>query len=78
MSKIKLAMDVVSDLKSLAESIETLVKGMEANESLTTKEIADEEVKKKLNAKAKSEKTEVEKEEIKETKTRAIGCSIKV
>lgn len=33
MSKIKLALDVISDLKSLAESIEALVYAMELNES---------------------------------------------
>ncbi len=32
MSKIKLALDVVSDLRSLAESLETLVQAMEMNE----------------------------------------------
>lgn len=56
MSKIKLALDVVSDLKSLAESIETLVHAMETNESSTTNEVAEEPTKKKLKAKA----TEVE------------------
>lgn len=34
MSKIKLALDVASDLKSLAESIEILVQAMEINESV--------------------------------------------
>jgi len=49
MSKIKLALDVVSDLKSLAESIETLVRAMETNE------VADEPVKEtKKKAKGKS------------------------
>ena len=49
MSKIKLALDVVSDLKSLAESIETLVHAMESNEEPT---------KKKSKAKAKVEEPE--------------------
>lgn len=53
MSKIKLALDVVSDLKSLAESIETLVHAMESNE------VANEEpTKKKSKAKAKVEEPE--------------------
>ena len=45
MSKIKLALDVVSDLKSLAESIETLVRAMEANEPYVENEVAKEPVK---------------------------------
>ncbi len=45
MSKIKLALDVVSDLKSLAESIETLVHAMEANEPNLENEVAKEPVK---------------------------------
>ena len=54
MSKIKLALDVVSDLKSLAESIETLVHAMESNE------VANEEpTKKKSKTKAKVEEPEV-------------------
>lgn len=57
MSKIKLALDVVSDLKSLAESIETLVYAMETNESMVTNEpivTADETVKEtKKRSKAK-------------------------
>ena len=53
MSKIKLALDVVSDLKSLAESIETLVHAMESNE------VANEEPnKKKSKTKAKVEEPE--------------------
>lgn len=53
MSKIKLALDVVSDLKSLAESIETLVHAMESNE------VANEEpTKKKSKGKAKVEEPE--------------------
>ena len=57
MSKIKLALDVVGDLKSLAESIETLVYAMETNESIVTNEpivTADETVKEtKKRSKAK-------------------------
>jgi hypothetical protein len=60
MSKIKLALDVVSDLKSLAESIETLVRAMEANEVAPTNE---EPTKKKSKAKAKTEEPEPEVEE---------------
>jgi len=60
MSKIKLALDVVSDLKSLAESIETLVRAMEANEAAPTNE---EPTKKKSKAKAKVEEPEPEVEE---------------
>ena len=53
MSKIKLALDVVSDLKSLAESIETLVHAMESNE------VANEEpTKKKSKTKAKVKEPE--------------------
>ena len=48
MSKIKLALDVVSDLKSLAESIETLVHAMESNEPNLENE---EPTKKKSKAK---------------------------
>jgi hypothetical protein len=54
MSKIKLALEVVSDLKSLAESIETLVNAMENNETADTNEVADEPEK---ETKKKSEKT---------------------
>jgi len=60
MSKIKLALDVVSDLKSLAESIETLVRAVEANEVVSTNE---EPTKKKSKAKAKVEEPEPEVEE---------------
>ena len=38
MSKIQLALDVVSDLKSLAESIETLVHAMATNDSIPINE----------------------------------------
>jgi len=57
MSKIKLALDVVSDLKSLAESIETLVHAMESNE--VANEANEEPTKKKSKAKAKVEEPEV-------------------
>jgi hypothetical protein len=55
MSKIKLALDVVSDLKSLAESIETLVHAMESNEPNLENE---EPTKKKSKTKAKVEEPE--------------------
>jgi hypothetical protein len=59
MSKIKLALGVVSDLKSLAESIETLVHAMESNE------VANEEpTKKKSKAKAKVEEPETKEPEV--------------
>lgn len=68
MSKIKLALDVVSDLKSLAESIETLVHAMESNETVptnkveSTNEVMDEPVKEtKKKSKAKVKKSEVNK-----------------
>jgi F0F1-type ATP synthase membrane subunit b/b' len=63
MSKIKLALDVVSDLKSLAESIETLVHAMESNEAAI-----EEPTKKKskAKAKAKAEETEIKEPEIEE------------
>jgi hypothetical protein len=61
MSKIKLALDVVSDLRSLAESIETLVHAMESNE------VANEEpTKKKSKDKAKVEETEIKEPEVEE------------
>jgi len=61
MSKIKLALDVVSDLKSLAESIETLVHAMESNE------VANEEsTKKKSKTKAKVEEPETKEPEVEE------------
>lgn len=66
MSKIKLALDVVSDLKSLAESIETLVYAMETNESIITNEVAEEPTKKKSKAKAKVEEPIIEEPEVEE------------
>lgn len=56
MSKIKLALGVVSDLKSLAESIETLVHAMESNE--VANEANEEPTKKKSKTKAKVEEPE--------------------
>ena len=64
MSKIKLALDVVSDLKSLAESIETLVHAMESNE--VANEADEEPTKKKSKAKQKEEESETKEPEIKE------------
>lgn len=64
MSKIKLALDVVSDLKSLAESIETLVHAMESNDVAI--EANEEPVKKKSKAKAKVEKAEIKEPEVEE------------
>jgi hypothetical protein len=63
MSKIKLALDVVSDLKSLAESIETLVRAMESNETVPANE---EPSKKKSKTKAKVEESEAEVAEVDE------------
>ena len=63
MSKIKLALDVVSDLKSLAESIETLVHAMESNEGAP---INEEPTKKKSKAKAKVEEPETKEPEVEE------------
>jgi len=64
MSKIKLVLEVVNDLKSLAESIETLVHVMEANEVEAVKEVP----KKKPKSKAKTEEPEPEVEEVPEEK----------
>jgi hypothetical protein len=61
MSKIKLALGVVSDLKSLAESIETLVHAMESNEPNLENE---EPTKKKSKAKAKVEEPETKEPEV--------------
>lgn len=58
MSKIKLALDVVSDLRSLAESIVTLVQAMETNEPIEEIEAGDKpakETKKKAKAKPSEE-----------------------
>jgi len=64
MSKIKLALDVVSDLKSLAESIEMLVHAMESNE--VANEANEEPTKKKSKAKAKVEEPETKEPEVEE------------
>lgn len=61
MSKIKLALDIVSDLKSLAESIETLVHAMESNEPNLENE---EPTKKKSKAKSKVEEPETKEPEV--------------
>lgn len=66
MSKIKLALDVVSDLKSLAESIETLVHAMESNEPNLENEVAKEpakETKKRTKTKPTPELANDEPEE---------------
>lgn len=55
-SKIKLALDVASDLKSLAESIEILVQAMESNVSLDGQAVKKEETT-KGNAKDKASKS---------------------
>jgi hypothetical protein len=60
MSKIKLALDIVSDLKGLAESIEALVQAMEPNEIAPIDEANEEPTKKKSKAKAKVEEPEIE------------------
>jgi hypothetical protein len=65
MSKIKLVLEVVSDLKSLAESIETLVQAMETNEAVTTDEANEPEKapkrKSKTATKTKAKETPTEK-----------------
>ena len=53
MSKIKLALEVVSDLKSLADSIETLVHAMESNGPDLEGEGPVKETKKKSKPKVK-------------------------
>lgn len=70
MSKIKLALDVVEDLKSLADSIETLVLAMEGNGSVNedmkssdndqSTEVAKEPARKKSKTKIKVEEPEQE------------------
>ena len=54
MSKIKLALDVVSDLKSLAESIETLVHAMESNEVANEEAVSEKPTTKKTKTKAEA------------------------
>ena len=56
MSKIKLALEVVSDLKSLADSIETLVHAMESNGP----NLEDERTVKETKKKSKPKKPEAE------------------
>ncbi|NTW70647.1 MAG: rRNA biogenesis protein rrp5 [Eubacteriaceae bacterium] len=48
MSKIKLALDVVNDLKALAESIEILVQAMESENEITIEGSEEKEVKDRL------------------------------
>ena len=66
MSKIKLALDVVSDLRSLAGSIETLVQSMEESEPVTTNETNEPEKapkrKSKTATKTKAKETPTEKQ----------------
>jgi outer membrane biosynthesis protein TonB len=58
MSKIKLALEVVNDLKSLADSIETLVHAMESNGPNLDDEAPVKETKKKSKPKAKEPEVE--------------------
>ena len=64
MSKIKLALDIVSDLKALAESIEALVQAMETNEIAPIDETNEEPTKKKSKTKAKVEESENKEPEV--------------
>ena len=68
MSKIKLALEVVSDLKALAESIETLVHAMESNGPTLEDEVPVKETKKKSKPKAKEPEAEAPIEEVAEAK----------
>lgn len=68
MSKIKLALEVVSDLKSLADSIETLVHAMESNGPNLEDEGPVKEIKKKSKPKAKELEAEAPIEEVAEEK----------
>jgi len=61
MSKMKLALDVVSDLRSLAGSIETLVQSMEESGPVTTDE-SEKETKKKSKPKSKAKSKPKEKQ----------------
>ena len=61
MSKIKLALDVVSDLRSLAGSIETLVQAMEEYEPMTSNE-PEKETKKKTKQATKKDVKKAPKE----------------
>jgi len=68
MSKIKLALEVVSDLKALADSIETLVHAMESNGPNLDDEAPAKETKKKSKPKAKEPEAEAPTEEKAEEK----------
>lgn len=68
MSKIKLALEVVNDLKSLAGSIETLVHAMESNEPNLENGAPVKEIKKKSKPKVKEPETEASTEEVSEEK----------
>ncbi|MGF7184745.1 outer membrane biosynthesis protein TonB [Desulfitispora alkaliphila] len=68
MSKIKLALEVVSDLKALADSIETLVHAMESNGPNLEDEDPVKETKKKSKPKAKEPEAEAPIEEVAEEK----------
>lgn len=63
MSKIKLALEVANDLKSLAESIETLVHAMESNSPNLEDEAPVKETKKKSKPKVKEPEAEAPTEE---------------
>ena len=62
MSKIKLALDVVSDLRSLAGSIETMVHAMEGNEPEAETNEAAKESKKKSKPATKDKRKSKEKQ----------------
>jgi len=68
MSKIKLALEVANDLKSLADSIETLVHAMESNGPNLEDEAPVKETKKKSKPKEKEPEAEAPTEEVAEEK----------
>lgn len=68
MSKIKLALEVVNDLKALADSIETLVHAMESNGPNLEDEDPVKETKKKSKPKVKEPEAEAPIEEVAEEK----------
>ena len=68
MSKIKLALEVVSDLKALADSIETLVHAIESNGPTLEDEVPVKETKKKSKPKVKEPEAEASTEEVAEAK----------
>lgn len=88
MSKIKLALDVVEDLKSLAESIETLVHAMGGNGPINedldstsevnkpTTEVDKESAKKKSKPKAKVEKPVNAEQEIEESEAEEVPVEV--